>query len=60
MQAEASIMARAQSATDLRGGTKREAPPEMQEALFVRSTVMPQTTSAEAAGLITLLSAPVH
>jgi hypothetical protein len=53
-------MAAAEPATYLEGRTKREALPTLQGALFVRSTVMPQTTSAEVAGLITLLSAPVH
>lgn len=41
-------------------GTQREALPTVQEALFVRPTVTPRATSAEAAGLIPLLSAPVH
>ena len=52
-------MAGAEPATYLEVGTKREALPTLQGALFVRSTVMPQTTSPEAASPITLLSALV-
>lgn len=46
--------------TYLEGGTKHEAPPAAQGALFIRSTVMVRTASLRAAGLIPLLSAPVH
>jgi hypothetical protein len=53
-------MAGAEPAMYLEGGTKRKALPTVQGAFSIRWTAMPQATGAEAAGPITLLSAPVY